>query len=245
MKSISLYDPAPVEIADLSAQFFLRADDVGKRRDEVTAPRLAELNNYTPVQLAPRSVLSDLSQLDKYKAVVLADHPMSEQLRINAYTHEKKIAFVSVCTHGLFGSIFCDFGSDFAVVDPTGETPVSGILAGIDETGLVTALDESRHGLEDGDYVTFSEVQGMDTVNGAEFQVEVKGMLRLPVIYGGLRLTRIPRSLYLLYRRCLEPRTVHQWRSVHSGQEAQNYQFQVSCGAAGPAGFHHLRLRQV
>lgn len=175
VKSISLYDPTPAAIADLSAQFFLREEDVGKRRDEASAPRLAELNTYTPVSVAPDNVLTDLSQLSRYKAVVLTDYPLSKQLRINAYCHENKISFVSVCTHGLFGSIFCDFGEEFAVVDPTGENPVSGILAGIDETGLVTALDESRHGLEDGDYVTFSEVEGMDDLNGAEFKVEVKG----------------------------------------------------------------------
>ncbi|KAF8251067.1 ubiquitin-activating enzyme E1 [Wilcoxina mikolae CBS 423.85] len=175
VKSISLYDPEPVEIADLSAQFFLRPENVGKRRDEVSAPRLAELNTYTPVQVAPQNVLSDLGQLARYKAVVLTDCPLSEQLRVNEYCHEKNIAFVSVGTHGLFGNIFCDFGSDFAVVDPTGNNPMSGILAGIDETGLVTALDESRHGLEDGDYVTFYEVLGMDGINGAEFKVEVKG----------------------------------------------------------------------
>lgn len=150
---------------------------MGKRRDEVSAPRLAELNNYTPVEVAPSDVLGqDLSQLSQYKAVVLTDYPLSEQLRINEFCHQNKIAFVSTTTHGLFGNIFCDFGAEFAVVDPTGETPVSGILAGIDETGLVTALDESRHGLEDDDYVTFSEVQGMDNINGAEFKVEVKGM---------------------------------------------------------------------
>lgn len=40
VKSLTLFDPAPVAIADLSSQFFLRPDDVGKRRDLVTAPRL-------------------------------------------------------------------------------------------------------------------------------------------------------------------------------------------------------------
>lgn len=30
----------------------------------------------------------------------------------------------------------------------------------------MTSLDESRHGLEDGDYVTFTEVQGMEELNG-------------------------------------------------------------------------------
>lgn len=175
VKSISLYDPEPVSIADLSAQFFLREEDIGKPRDAVSVPRLGELNTYTPVELAPREVLSDLSHLSKYKAVVLTDSLLDDQLRINGYCHENKIAFVAVNIHGLFGSIFCDFGDGFVVVDPTGEPPVSGIIAEIDETGLVTALDETRHGLEDGDFVTFSEVEGMESINGAEFKVEVKG----------------------------------------------------------------------
>lgn len=118
--------------------------------------------------------MKDVSLLSKYKSVVLTDTLLADQLRINEYTHKNKIAFVSANTYGLFGSIFCDFGEDFAVVDTTGEAAVSGIVADIDEDGLVSALDESRHGLEDGDYITFSEVEGMD-VNGKEFKVEVKG----------------------------------------------------------------------
>jgi len=51
VKSLTLYDPAPAAIADLSSQFFLRPDDVGKPRDQVTVPRVAELNAYTPVQI--------------------------------------------------------------------------------------------------------------------------------------------------------------------------------------------------
>src|SRR4051812_44153917 len=51
VKSLTLYDPAPVAIADLSAQFFLRPEDVGKPRDQVTAPRVAELNAYTPIHI--------------------------------------------------------------------------------------------------------------------------------------------------------------------------------------------------
>jgi ubiquitin-activating enzyme E1 len=41
---------------------------------------------------------------------------------------------------------------------------------------LVTCLDESRHGLEDGDFVTFTEVQGMTYLNGCNpRKVIVKG----------------------------------------------------------------------
>ena len=45
-----------------------------------------------------------------------------------------------------------------------------------DAEGLVTTLDETRHGLEDGDYVTFSEVQGMTELNGCPpRKITVKG----------------------------------------------------------------------
>lgn len=45
-----------------------------------------------------------------------------------------------------------------------------------EKDGIVTCLDETRHGLEDGDFVTFSEVQGMVELNGCEpRKVSVKG----------------------------------------------------------------------
>lgn len=41
---------------------------------------------------------------------------------------------------------------------------------------MVTCLDETRHGLEDGDFVTFTEVKGMEKLNGCEpRKVTVKG----------------------------------------------------------------------
>ncbi|KAJ2174906.1 E1 ubiquitin-activating protein, partial [Coemansia sp. RSA 518] len=48
VKSVTLYDPSPVVISDLSTQFFLHQEDVGKPRAQVSAPRLAELNQYVP-----------------------------------------------------------------------------------------------------------------------------------------------------------------------------------------------------
>lgn len=51
VKSLTLYDPAPAVISDLSSQFFLHPSDVGKPRAAVTAPRVAELNAYTPVSV--------------------------------------------------------------------------------------------------------------------------------------------------------------------------------------------------
>jgi hypothetical protein len=42
--------------------------------------------------------------------------------------------------------------------------------------GVITCLDEHRHGLEDGDYVTFQEIKGMVELNGcAPKKVKVLG----------------------------------------------------------------------
>ncbi|KAI0871527.1 putative ubiquitin-protein ligase [Hypoxylon argillaceum] len=177
VKSLTLYDPTPAAIADLSSQFFLHPEDVGKPRDVVTAPRVAELNAYTPVHIHKSSSLTEnLGELDKYQVVVLTNQPLQDQLIIGDYCHSKGIYVVFTSTYGLFGSIFCDFGNKFTCIDPTGENPVNGIVAGIDEEGLVTALDETRHGLEDGDYVIFSELEGLEGLNGAEpRKITVKG----------------------------------------------------------------------
>jgi ubiquitin-activating enzyme E1 len=107
---------------------------------------------------------------------VLTNSPISIQKTVGDYCHSKGIYVVIVDTFGLFGSLFCDFGDKFTIIDPTGEAPLSGIVAGVDEEGLVSALDETRHGLEDGDYVTFSEVEGMVELNGCEpRKITVKG----------------------------------------------------------------------
>jgi len=95
----------------------------------------------------------------------------------------------------LHSSVFNDFGPKFTVVDPTGEEPLTGMIVSVekvhsvhftlkacldlvsqDKEGIVTCLDETRHGLEDGDFVTFREVQGMEELNGCEpRKVSVKG----------------------------------------------------------------------
>jgi len=55
-------------------------------------------------------------------------------------------------------------------MDTNGEQPISNMIASVtkETESIVTCLDETRHGMEDGDYVTFSEVQGMTELNGCE-----------------------------------------------------------------------------
>ena len=57
-------------------------------------------------------------------------------------------------------NVFCDFGEDFKVMDTNGEAVLSVMVSAVskDADGIVTCLDEKRHGFEDGDFVTFHEV---------------------------------------------------------------------------------------
>jgi len=78
----------------------------------------------------------------------------------------------------VFGNIFCDFGEEFPVMDVNGEQVLSVMVSAVtkDGDGIVTCLDEKRHGFEDGDHVSFQEVRGMTELNGcAPRKIEVKG----------------------------------------------------------------------
>lgn len=117
-----------------------------------------------------------MGALRKYQVIVLTGTPLKDQLVIADYCHKNGIFVIITDTFGLFGSIFTDCGKNFVIADPTGENPVNGIVNDIDSDGLVSALDETRHGLEDGDFVTFTEVQGMEKLNDSEpRKVTVKG----------------------------------------------------------------------
>ncbi|KAI8394146.1 ubiquitin-activating emzyme E1 [Radiomyces spectabilis] len=167
VKSVTLYDPTPSTLADLSAQFYIRSDEVGQPRAAVSQPRLAELNNYVPVHVLEGELNEET--LKKYKVVVATELPFAQQLAISDICHANNIHFISTEVRGLFGRVFNDFGKQFEVIDATGEEPLHGMIAGVtkEANGMVTCLDETRHGLEDGDYVEFREVQGMTELNDA------------------------------------------------------------------------------
>lgn len=247
MKSVTLYDRDPVQIADLSGQFFLHSGDVGKPRAEVTAPRLAELNSYTPVTVykSTTDLVSDLSVLSGFQVVVLTEASLKTQLAVNDYCHQNKIAFISADIRGFFGNIFCDFGENFPITDTTGENVASGIIASIGEDGLVTALDETRHGLEDGDYVTFTEIIGLEALNDAEpRKVEVKGMFRK--YQSNSQWLMKARSLYIFdWKYLFSWRSVCQRRSIYPGEDAKNYEFQTFGREITKTGVPYNRLCQI
>uniref|UniRef100_A0A8C5TWE1 E1 ubiquitin-activating enzyme n=1 Tax=Malurus cyaneus samueli TaxID=2593467 RepID=A0A8C5TWE1_9PASS len=165
VKSVTLHDPHPATWTDLASQFYLREEDVGQSRAEATLPRLAELNSYVAVTSTREPLSQEL--LATFQVVVLTNSPLEEQLWVGDFCHSHGIKLVVADTRGLFGQLFCDFGDDMVVTDPNGEQPLSAMVSMVTKgcPGEVTCLDEARHGFETGDFVTFTEVEGMEELN--------------------------------------------------------------------------------
>ncbi|XP_001361582.2 ubiquitin-like modifier-activating enzyme 1 [Drosophila pseudoobscura] len=168
VKSITLHDTATCGPNDLSSQFYLSEADIGKNRAEASCAQLAELNSYVRTVSHTGPLTEEF--LRQFRVVVLTNSDTAEQERIGKFAHENGIALIIADTRGLFAKVFCDFGESFTIYDQDGAQPVSTMIASIthDAQGVVTCLDETRHGFNDGDYVTFSEVQGMQQLNGCQ-----------------------------------------------------------------------------
>ncbi|XP_064220703.1 ubiquitin-like modifier-activating enzyme 1 [Aotus nancymaae] len=173
VKAVTLHDQGTAQWADLSSQFYLQEEDIGKNRAEASQSRLAELNSYVHVRTYTGPLVEDF--LSGFQVVVLTNTPLESQLQVGEFCHSHGIKLVVADTRGLFGQLFCDFGKDMILRDSNGEQPLSAIVSMItkDSPGVVTCLDEARHGFESGDFVSFREVQGMSELNDIH-PIEIK-----------------------------------------------------------------------
>ncbi|KAJ3924849.1 MAG: ubiquitin-activating enzyme E1, isoform CRA_b, partial [Lentinula lateritia] len=139
VKSVTVYDPEPVKIEDLSSQTPCRS------------PRLAKLNVYVLVRnlggQAGQEITVDLVR--GFQVVVVCNAPYAKQLEINNWTHQNNVPFIATETRGLFGSVFNDFGAKFTCVDPTGEQPLSGMIVSIDKKSLRESLQSPEFFITD------------------------------------------------------------------------------------------------
>ncbi|KAK2816994.1 hypothetical protein Q5P01_025185 [Channa striata] len=181
VKAVTLHDTKQCEIWDLGSNFFIRKEDVlsQKKRVEAVSPRVAELNPYVHVAMSSSALddNTDLSFLKNYQCVILTETRLSLQKRVNEFCHSQRppIRFIGCDAYGICVRVFCDFGEEFEVSDPTGEEPKEIFIQSItqDNPGVVTCMDNQHHGLQTGQSVVFREVNGMVELNGTARQVSV------------------------------------------------------------------------
>ncbi|XP_045386162.1 ubiquitin-like modifier-activating enzyme 7 isoform X3 [Lemur catta] len=165
--SLTLHDPYPTCWSDLAAQFFLSEQDLGRNRAEASQEFLAQLNRDVQVFVHTGDITEDL--LLDFQVVVLTASRLEEQLKVGTFCHKHGVCFLVADTWGLVGQLFCDFGEDFTVQDPTEAEPLTAAIQHISQgsPGILTLRREaSAHCFCDEDLVTFSGIEGMVELNG-------------------------------------------------------------------------------
>lgn len=179
-QAVVVHDDAPAQMADLGANFYLTEADVSSKRTraQACAAKLAELNPYVRVSVHSGPITNEV--LAQFSLAVFTETPQAELLRHNEFCRSQKpaIGFIAADCFGLLGSVFLDYGNEFVCFDQDGEEPKTAIVAGVtqENPGTVHTHHERRHGFQDGDWVVFSEVQGMTQLNGSKpRQIKVTG----------------------------------------------------------------------
>uniref|UniRef100_A0A674MKI6 E1 ubiquitin-activating enzyme n=1 Tax=Takifugu rubripes TaxID=31033 RepID=A0A674MKI6_TAKRU len=177
VKAVTLHDTKVCETWDLGSNFFIRKDDVSsqKMRVEAVCSRVAELNPYVHVDISS-SILdnnTDLRFLQKLSFVGYICVACGELIKNicqcgNKFGASCPPQFLSCDAFGVCVRVFCDFGDEFVVSDPTGEEPKEIFIQNITQSnpGVVTCMDNRPHGLQTGQSVVFREVNGMEELNG-------------------------------------------------------------------------------
>ncbi|XP_008701996.1 ubiquitin-like modifier-activating enzyme 7 [Ursus maritimus] len=181
--SLTLHDPQPTCWSDLAAQFFLSEKDLARSRAEASQEFVAQLNGAVQVCVHTGDITKEL--LLDFQVVVLTASKLEEQLKVGAVCRELGICFLVADTRGLVGQLFCDFGEDFTVRDPTEAEPLTAAIQHISQgsPGILTLRKEADgHHFRDGDLVTFSGIEGMVELNGCDpraIRVQEDGTLEI------------------------------------------------------------------
>jgi len=179
-RAVTLHDAEAVQMKDLGLNFCLGEGDVGKRRDQVSMPKLQELSKECKVSVA--ETLTDDVVRTHTVMIVTSKMPKDQLIRWNEVcrTHSRDavdqfgaptkiaspISFMYCFTGGFFGSLFVDHGDSHTVHDKDGEHPMVRIVTSIsnEENGLVryTIPDgQPAQSLPENCMIEFSDVDGM------------------------------------------------------------------------------------
>lgn len=166
--SVDIYDPTVTRIEDLTSNFNLKEEHVGKvSRAEACIGQLRELNPYVKVNFITEL---PMEAHKNYNVALYTESIMGGMdyfTEANKFCRENRVGFIVSETLGAVGYVFLDYGQEFMVNDADGEQCKSFIVTHITNSNpaVVTVHEDKRHSYQDGDYVKFTEVEGMDDIN--------------------------------------------------------------------------------
>lgn len=171
---LTLIDDSIARVIDQNSQFYINDTHINQTKlSDASINQLKELNPYVHVDCAYGQPI-DVIQANKFSAVITTNQTIKQSIAINEYCRANSIKFIYASTKGLIGSVMVDVINQ-SINDATGEPLQRGLISHItnDINGIVTT-HETRHGLSDGDQVTFEEIDGMIELNDPSVKRTVK-----------------------------------------------------------------------
>ena len=165
VKEVKIFDKNICQINELGNNFFLSEKNIGESRDISCLKKLKELNSYVNVEIFRGKLKENINNFN----VVIITEIMEQELlfQIDEQCHKNNIIFIYCLNLGLSGFIFCDFGNEHIISDPTGKEKNIYFIKNIDKSGIITIDNTNRETftLKKGNYIRFKEVVGINELN--------------------------------------------------------------------------------
>ena len=118
VKKFAIHNSRKTTFTDLSGQFYLSEEDVGKNRALESLNKIQQLNYYVKIDTAllDQKLPKEEGEVDKllkdYTLVMLSETNYETQIAINNYCRKNKTYFISTDAYGPFSRV-SDFGDEF------------------------------------------------------------------------------------------------------------------------------------
>lgn len=165
VKSVKVLDDALVTIDDLSTNFFLHPEDVGKPRGATVALAAKELNRFVDVSVVTGDPLTHIPDVH---VVVYTNHFTTKLVEANRVARAHNVRFLSCESRGVCGCVFVDGGETLDIVDTDGEDTVTCVVTALSPEGLVTLHEDKNHECEVGSKVYFTGLETLPQANTAD-----------------------------------------------------------------------------
>eukprot|EP01080_Neovahlkampfia_damariscottae_P007198 gene7198-11514_t len=162
VQNLVLYDPKPTSYHDLSSQFFLTEESIGKNRVSESIAKLKELNEDCTITQHSSETLSE-EFLSQFSVVVFTDNLFTELKDTAELCHKKGIVFISGIAAGLCSAAFVDVGN-FKSLD-IGMEENNGIISNIimsQNMGVLNDVDQNDYPIVE--IVDLSKVEKSDKI---------------------------------------------------------------------------------
>ncbi|KAH3766129.1 Ubiquitin activating enzyme [Pelomyxa schiedti] len=200
-RSVTIYDPSPVEMMDLASNFWFLESDIGKRSSTVCIQPLSLLNPYVLV----REHTSEITDafLCQFGAVLVTDPriPASVVQHWDFVCRSRlptPVLFLMGHSSGATATLWADYGPIHTVTDENGEAAKTSVFEEItkrqtgDNWELIVSVSEP-HDFDEDQLISVDEVEGMDALNKRTIPLGRMYML----LDGGKRQRLMPKKFKL------------------------------------------------